>query len=67
MQKWQMQKFQDYCTFQDPGKMFKVCLQKTPKWSYLYVDKVTKLLLCSVELNVGVEWAEQLLRLHSMH
>lgn len=47
-------------------KMFKICLQKTPKWSYLYVDKVTKLLLCSVELNVGVEWAEQLLRLHSM-
>lgn len=40
-----MQKLQDYCTYEDlGGKMFKICLQKTPKWSYLWVDKVTKLL-----------------------
>lgn len=29
------------------------------------MDKVTKLLLCSMELNVGMEQAEQLLRPHS--
>lgn len=39
-------------------RMAKIHLQKTPKWNCLYANKMTKILLPSMEFNVRVEWAE---------